>query len=55
MYACADRFCVSGVLVAHEGAVCPECAPVYARDTAEEDALCVMVKRQGTDAQGYFA
>ena len=55
MYACADRYCVSGLTVAREGDVCQECAPDYAAASiADEDAVCVALAHQDRDTRGYF-
>jgi hypothetical protein len=54
MYACADRFCTSGLLVGIEGAVCIACAASYEDDFHEEDEVTVAFKHSGKDTEGYF-
>jgi hypothetical protein len=49
-YACADRFCVSGLTVEREGDVCVECKPDYHRaDLDGEDARGLDYARQGKE------
>ena len=55
MYACADRYCVSGRTVEVEGTVCADCAPAYhAADLAGEDEVSTVFKHQNRDTAGYY-